>query len=103
MDEIFIEHSYAPVSPNMSSAPRLVQAWGHVERRDTQGIFLGDFVYVKEHNEKVQPRQTFAVGGGDGGKGVAVSAVRLEVMANHGSQDYTCVYGIGVHGTAQSE
>eukprot|EP01046_Picozoa_sp_COSAG06_P024625 COSAG06_NODE_2019_length_7836_cov_2.643531_2_plen_41_part_00 len=24
-------------------------------------------------------------------------------MANHGSHDYTCVYGIGVHGTPQEE
>ena len=59
---------------------------------------------MKEHNQTV-PRQTFAVGNGAEsreGDGVAVNAVRLEVMANHGSQDYTCVYGIGVYGTPQS-
>ena len=97
VDQIFIEHSYAPVSPNMSSAPRLIQAWGHVERWDVEGTFLGEFVYMKEHNQTVPPRQTFVVSAGS--EGLAVNAVRLEVMANHGSQDYTCVYGIGVYGT----
>jgi hypothetical protein len=29
----------------------------------------------------------------------AVTAVRLEVLTNHGDPDYTCVYGVGVHGT----
>jgi hypothetical protein len=152
VDEIFIEHSYAFISPNMSSAPRLIQAWGHQERWDTEGVLLGEFVYQKEHDETVHPRQTFPVGPGAGrtatasassaaaaasagsasssgsaaavsaagssgdgreaagagggassGNGLRVNAVRLEVMANHGSHDYTCVYGIGVHGTPQPE
>jgi hypothetical protein len=155
VDEIFIEHSYAFISPNMSSAPRLIQAWGHRERWDTEGVLLGEFVYQKEHDETVHPRQTFPVGPGAGrtatasattsassaaaasagsasssgstaavsaagssgdgreaagagggassGNGLRVNAVRLEVMANHGSHDYTCVYGIGVHGTPQPE
>lgn len=106
VEQIYIEHSYALISPNMSSAPRLVQAWGHVERWDVEGTFLGEFVYVKEHNQTVQPRQTFAVGSdddADGDERLAFNAVRLEVMANHGSQDYTCVYGIGVYGTPQSD
>jgi hypothetical protein len=158
VDEIFIEHSYAFISPNMSSAPRLIQAWGHQERWDTEGVLLGEFVYQKEHDETVHPRQTFPVGPGAGrtatasattsaassaaaaasagsasssgsaaavsaagssgggrgeaggggggassGNGLRVNAVRLEVMANHGSHDYTCVYGIGVHGTPQEQ
>ena len=78
---------------------------------------------TQEHDGSTRPRQVFrvqrqvraashesqslltaaapaqAVEEGDSRAEAAVTAVRLEVLTNHGDPDYTCVYGVGVHGT----
>ena len=42
VDEVFIEHSYALISPNMSSAPQLIQAWGKYNQSQPQLDLQGD-------------------------------------------------------------
>jgi hypothetical protein len=93
---VSLEHSYNAISPNMASAPKKFRVWGHVDKADTAGALLGSFEYDSGHSRGKRPRQTFAVVAGQSQR--PVRAVRLEVMSNHGSSDYTCIYAIGVHG-----
>ncbi len=59
-EEIFIEHSYALVSPNMSAAPQVVEAWGHKDRTDSEGRLLGQFVYEKVRTTRTSVLATTA-------------------------------------------
>ena len=51
-----IEHSYSKLSPNLSTAPKGFEVWGHRDQSDAAGTKLGRFTYVNSHSHLVRPR-----------------------------------------------
>eukprot|EP00975_Prorocentrum_lima_P036332 7643141-Prorocentrum_lima.AAC.1 len=76
----------------MSSAPRQVEAYGY-EQEDSEPLLLGKLEYAipSQSGDDVSAVQQVDV---QRYRERTFSSVRIDVLSNHGNEDYTCLYRV---------
>eukprot|EP00968_Pinguiococcus_pyrenoidosus_P005935 scaffold388_cov244-Pinguiococcus_pyrenoidosus.AAC.4 len=87
---ISVEHADSLYSWDMSSAPRQVEAYGY-EQEDSEPLLLGKLEYAipSQSGDDVSAVQQVDV---QRYRERTFSSVRIDVLSNHGNEDYTCLY-----------
>lgn len=85
-----IDHVPASISPDISSAPRKFKVIGITVDDISQE--LGEYEYVIGKGVV----QNFPVQNNPDNKSFIL--YRLEILSNHGNQEYTCIYRFRIHG-----
>jgi len=94
---VSVEHiSYADAL-DLSSAPYHFRALGYQDSFWNSPYSLGEFAYELGQS----PNQVFALE--QLPSNISISRVKLEILSNHGHQNYTCIYRFRVYGTSLSE
>jgi hypothetical protein len=104
-----LQHISHTVAGNITTAPRGFRLYGVsaaavAQWRDAgtdgepAGTLLGEYTYDARGPRAVQ---TFAIPPSPAAQGV-YAHVKIEVLGNHGNQDFTCIYRIRVHGETPS-
>lgn len=107
VSKITLQHLSHTIATNITTAPRgfrlhgvtaqAAAAWrdaGAKESDEPAGALLGEFAF-----DALGPRalQTFTVAKSAAAEQV-YSHVKVEVLSNHGNQDFTCIYRVRIHG-----
>jgi len=86
-----LEHIHPDVAYDFGSAPKDIRVWG-LANDTAKPISLATYTYEKEKG----PKQHFHVASN---VDFPIPLVILEVLSNHGNNNYTCIYRFKVHGT----
>ncbi|KAF9500288.1 hypothetical protein BDN71DRAFT_1382407, partial [Pleurotus eryngii] len=92
MQEVVIEHIPRHLSFDISSAPMDMELWGVEE-----GLPPSTWPSSRSEEPASCPSQTFPVSSDLAA--VRFQSVALRIKNNWGNHDYTCLYGIRIHGT----
>lgn len=82
---------------DLSTAPKAfrISGWHMEPAKASEPEVLGTFEYDIGADHAAQ---TFSVKPGPSASMSGYNVVRLEVLSNHGSDDFTCIYRLRVHG-----
>uniref|UniRef100_A0A7S1XUJ1 SUN domain-containing protein n=2 Tax=Phaeomonas parva TaxID=124430 RepID=A0A7S1XUJ1_9STRA len=92
---VSVEHADASYSWNTKTAPKDMRVLG-LDNTCMEPLLLGEFDYLVSEDDAVPAVQYFKL---DNPNAEAFERVRVEVLSNHGSAEYTCLYRVRVHGT----
>ena len=93
VDAVSIEHIPHAIAYDTSSAPREVELTGwQLDGRQPSGEMRDFGRHVYSIGKRDPPIQVFDV------QPREVDVLRLQLLSNHGHQDYTCIYRLRVHG-----
>ena len=105
--EVAIEHISHTIAPDYSTAPNEFEVYGlHKDggellpvagEHKMKGDLLGRFRYAP----RAKQLQSFAVGPGPNNR--SYQHLKVVVLSNHGSDKYTCLYRVRVHGDAVTD
>jgi SUN domain-containing protein 1/2 len=93
-----VEHVSHKIAPHYSSAPRAMRLVGFESSSDAAnegavGVVLGQFEY-QSFGSMIQRFEIAS----SASSAKPFTAVRLEILSNHGNADYTCLYRVRIHG-----
>ena len=95
VEEFVISHIARRLTPDFSSAPKQLRVYGITDvTRLTELVFLVDV----EYSANGKATQHFPIFSSE-----LFAAVRIEVVSNYGSADYTCLYRFQIYGSEQGQ
>ncbi|GAQ81617.1 hypothetical protein KFL_000850330 [Klebsormidium nitens] len=96
-EAITLEHVSKTTAFDLSTAPKAfrISGWHNEPAKAAEPEVLGTFEYDTSADYAAQ---MFTVKPGPSAGMAGYNVVRLEVLSNYGSEDFTCIYRLRVHG-----